>query len=112
MSEEVNIVERERFLALKNYFSNEKKFINDGYYRLKQETENEYKLAFLEMDSCGASLVAPEVTVSVSTNKAVATGLIDFSTQPVRQLDNSEETYLELQRELEKLVLKFETSIN
>ncbi|MGX7013646.1 hypothetical protein [Vagococcus silagei] len=104
-------MEREHFLALKNYFSNEKKFISGGYYRLKQESAHTYKLSFLEMDSCGASIVAPEITVSVTPNEVIATGLIDFSVQPVKQLTNEGSINLELQEELEKLVIKFKKAL-
>lgn len=94
-------------LRLIEHYGEEKEYLEDGYYRLRQKKSQQYELAYLKPDTCGTTTVNPQLTVEVIGDKVRAISLIDLYGTPVRNLGDSEENAELLEQELSQLVTKF-----
>ncbi|GGD05016.1 hypothetical protein [Enterococcus wangshanyuanii] len=92
---------------LVSYFSEDKKFIHDGYYRIRVFDKETIELAFLVAGPCGDSLVHPQITVSLTESSAIAIKMIDMYATPPLFLDREESNKQKIDQELDKLIEKF-----
>ncbi|MBM7690471.1 hypothetical protein BCR24_10060 [Enterococcus ureilyticus] len=92
-------------------FNEEKKFIKDGYYRLRKLNENEIELAYLIAGSCGETIVHPQITVFLEDYQVVATKLIDMHTCPPLFLNRNTDNAQTLNKALDALIDKFVCAI-
>lgn len=97
-------------LLLSDHYDDEKEFLGDGYFRLRQKDGQHYELAYLKADACGTTSVNPQITVEVIDKKVRAVSLLDLFSTPVRNISESEETEALLEQELATLVLKFKAA--
>lgn len=103
---------QEELDILKQHLSEEKQFIHDGYYRLRQLDEMTYELAFLVADACGSTSVHPQITFEKQGNTWQAVKLLDFISTPVETIVYSNDTSHELSDRLEKLYQQTVHAIN
>ena len=103
---------QEEMAFLKKYLSDEKQFIYDGYYRLREINDEIYEFAFLDSDACGATSVHPQITIEWNGQKWQPTKLLDFVTTPVKNISYSDETSKYLSAALKDLYNKCYFSIN
>ncbi|MDR2464795.1 MAG: hypothetical protein LBD38_00770 [Streptococcaceae bacterium] len=102
----------ERFLALQDYFTDEKKFIGNGNYRLRKIDEENYDFEFSLIDPCGAGILNPQIRLTKQGEDLKPVQLFDMGSTPVKFLKNdSEESARELNIEFEKLIEKFENAM-
>ncbi|EOL48999.1 hypothetical protein [Enterococcus caccae] len=92
---------------LMTVFTEEKKFILDGYYRIRTINEDTIELAYLIAGPCGESIVHPQITVSLATKPfPIAIKLIDMVPSPplflIRDTNNMDEIDLALDALIEK----------
>ncbi|MBO0438816.1 hypothetical protein JZO69_00370 [Enterococcus sp. DIV0869a] len=94
--------------TLMTFFNDEKKFITDGYYRIRTINENTVELAFLVAGSCGETLVHPQITVSLTESpQAIGIKLIDMYSIPPLFLHRNDHTAHEIDTALDHLIEKF-----
>ncbi|WP_207694731.1 hypothetical protein DOK67_0000537 [Enterococcus sp. DIV0212c] len=94
------------------FFNDEKKFMTDGYYRIRTINEDTVELAFLVAGSCGETLVHPQITVSLTESKqALGIKLIDMYTTPPLFLHRNNHTAHEIDKALDHLIEKFSSKI-
>ena len=105
-------MELERITNLLSFFSEEKYFFDNGYYRIRIISDLEKELAFLVLDGCGSTSVHPQITIEKFTDKWLATKLIDLKTRPTKMIYRNEATSEELDEALNDLVNKFEKVMN
>lgn len=101
-------MDTQRILSLEKIFSAEKRFIKDGYYRIRQLDENQKELSFLVADACGSTTVHPQITIKKENNKWSPIKLIDMGVSPTQMMYRDEENAVILDELFEKLVSKFE----
>ena len=88
-------------------FDETKRFIEDGYYRIRPSDVDEYELAFLVADACGTTAINPQITLKVEGERITPRLLIDLATIPTKYLHYTSETSAELETALSQLVAKF-----
>ncbi|MTD38282.1 hypothetical protein GIX45_06535 [Erwinia sp. CPCC 100877] len=90
-------------------FTDEKKFMKDGYYRLKTIDETTIEFAFLIAGPCGETLVHPQITVSLNHKQEEAIGikLIDLHASPPRFLTRDAANEEEIDAALDELIERF-----
>jgi hypothetical protein len=90
-------------------FTDEKKFMRDGYYRLRTIDETTIELAFLVAGPCGETLVHPQITVSLNHHqeKAIGIKLMDLQSTPPRFLTRNAANEAEIDAALDELIEKF-----
>jgi len=103
---------QEEMAFLKKHLSDEKQFIYDGYYRLREINDEIYEFAFLESDACGATSVHPQITIEWNGQKWQPTKLLDFVATPVKNISYSDETSKELLNELKSLYEKCQFAVH
>lgn len=103
---------QQEFEFLKTHLSDEKKFIGDGYYRLRQIDDTTYEFAHLVSDACGATSVHPQITIEWNGDEWKPIKLFDFFETPVKSVDYSDETFKYLSTALKDLYNKCYFSIN
>lgn len=94
-------------LLLTKHYHEEKEYLENGYFRIRQKDPQHYELAFLKVDGCGTTSVSPQITVEVIDEQVRAIGLMDMYAAPIRTIVQSEETADLLEQELNQLVTKF-----
>ncbi|MBO0471305.1 hypothetical protein JZO66_12170 [Enterococcus sp. DIV0242_7C1] len=92
---------------LVSYFSEDKTFIHDGYYRIRILDKETIELAFLVAGPCGDTLVHPQITVTLTESSALAIKLIDMYVTPPLFLTREESNKQEIDQQLDKLIEKF-----
>ncbi|MDH6365278.1 hypothetical protein M2139_002293 [Enterococcus sp. PF1-24] len=92
---------------LQQYFGEEKEFIEDGYYRLRTLSENEFELAFLVPGLCGTTNYHPKINLIVTGDKITATSLVDLEATPAIFITEKENSREFLAEQLELLKEKF-----
>ena len=100
----MTLVELEFLLS---HFDEKKRFIEDGYYRLRTSDVDEYELAFLVADACGTTAINPQITLKVEGERITPRVLIDLATTPTKYIHYAAETSAELETALSELVAKF-----
>lgn len=98
----------EKLESLLAFFDEEKKYYVDGYYRLRKLESDEFELAYLIPDACGATTVHPQITIEKHEEIWIPTKLIDMWTSPTQFVEKNSETEKFLDNALAELVLKFE----
>lgn len=99
-------------LLLAEHYDEEKEYLGDGYFRLRQKGPLQYELAYLKADACGTTSVHPQITVEVVGKQVKAIGLMDLYATPVRTINVSEENRALIEEELTQLVTKFKQAKN
>ncbi|MHC5217805.1 hypothetical protein ACYSNR_14180 [Enterococcus sp. LJL128] len=95
------------FKELRKHFdTDEKRFIKDGYYRLRAADERVYELAYLEAGPCGDTTVHPQITLEITNDAVVPLKLLDLSAAPVIRFSR-EESLEELEQALDLLEARF-----
>lgn len=97
----------QELVLLQAHFSQEREYLEDGYYRLRQISENQYELAFLVPDACGTTSPHPQITIERQNDSLQAVALMDLVVTPIRRISLSEGTKAVLEEGLTDLVLKF-----
>lgn len=92
--------------TLQKHFNGEKKFVQDGYYRLRDIGNDQYELAYLEAGPCGDTTVHPQITIEVTEKEILPLKLLDMAVSPTLRL-TKEEHPSELAEALERLVQRF-----
>lgn len=90
-----------------SYFSEDKTFIYDGYYRIRIFDKETIELAFLVAGPCGDTLVHPQITVTLTESSALAIKMIDTYVTPPLFLKREESNQQEIDQKLDKLIEKF-----
>jgi len=103
---------QEELNVLKHHLSEDKTFIQDGYYRLRKLDETTYEFAFLVADACGATSVHPQITIEKQGDTWQAVKLLDFVSTPVETLLYSDDTSQILTNRLEQLYQQCMKAIN
>lgn len=99
----------EELATFKEYVREDKTWINDAYYRLREIPEG-YEFAKLEMDACGASIVSPKITLQLDKGQWQAISLTDLSVSPTVFIELSDDTSQVLETKLKKLMRDCQTS--
>lgn len=97
----------DEWLLLKANFGEEKEYLGDGYYRLRQKADGQYELAYLKPDMCGTTTVNPQITLEIVGELVKPVALMDLFETPIQSISYSEETAERLEQELTELVAKF-----
>ena len=92
-------------------FTEEKRFISDGYYRIRTIDQDTLELAFLLAGPCGDSVVHPQITLSINGEQVVGTKLIDMYSSPQSFMHRDEENSQQIDKALDELIEKFLTKI-
>lgn len=92
-------------------FSEKKKFIIDGYYRLRTIDDDTIELAYLVAGPCGDSIAHPQITVSLIKSAPIGTKLIDMYSSPPLFLTRNDDNSAEIDLALDTLIEKFECSL-
>lgn len=88
-------------------FNEEKRFMKDGYYRIRTLNEHELELAYLVAGSCGEAIVHPQITVFLEETQVIATKLIDMHACPPLFLTRDADNAHTLDLALDNLIKKF-----
>lgn len=88
-------------------FNEEKRFIKDGYYRLRTLDERTIELAYLIAGPCGESTVHPQITVALDDTRATGIKLIDMASSPPLFLSRDEVNAAKIDCALDQLIEKF-----
>ncbi|WP_086350930.1 hypothetical protein [Candidatus Enterococcus clewellii] len=99
-------MDKQDLKQLKKYFNEDKKFIKDGYYRLRDLGNSHYELAFLEAGPCGDTTIHPQITIDATKNELIPIKLLDLAVSPTLRL-TQEEHKNELCEALEQLLQRF-----
>lgn len=97
----------EQLKELQTIFSSEKKFMGDGYYRIRTLDDNILEMAFLVAGPCGETLVHPQITVSLTPTSAICTKLIDMATSPPKFIYRDSLNSGEMDYALDTLIQQF-----
>ncbi|MDA9471659.1 hypothetical protein [Enterococcus sp. 5H] len=97
----------EKLNMLQSVFSEKKKFIGDGYYRIRSIDDVTLELTFLIAGSCGETIVHPQITVTLDQSQAIGTKLIDMDTSPPKFLYRNSSNADEIDDALDNLIEKF-----
>lgn len=92
-------------------FNSEKKFLKDGYYRIRRVSDEQKELAFLVSDACGSTAVHPQITIRKKGTDWVPIKLIDLETTPTQVIMRTPETKVMLDSALKLLVNKFKAAM-
>ncbi|WP_086314250.1 hypothetical protein A5821_001858 [Enterococcus sp. 7F3_DIV0205] len=92
---------------LMNIFTEEKKFIIDGYYRIRTIDDHTVEFAYLIAGPCGDTIAHPQITVSLNKTKLIGTKLIDMYSSPPLFLDRDTLNAHEIDSALDNLIEKF-----
>ncbi|MEG0550753.1 MAG: hypothetical protein RR554_06310 [Vagococcus sp.] len=101
----------QRVINLETVFGYEKKFITNGYYRIRQLDEKQKEVAFLISSGCGSTSVHPQITIKKIKNEWVPIKLIDMGTSPTQMIYRDENNQKYLDEKFECLITKFEQAI-
>ncbi|OTN88330.1 hypothetical protein A5819_000783 [Enterococcus sp. 7E2_DIV0204] len=96
---------------LMTLFGDEKKFIIDGYYRLRTIDDDTIELAYLVAGPCGDSIAHPKIIVSLIKSAPIGTKFIDMHSSPPLLLTRNDDNTAEIDRALDTLIQKFESSL-
>lgn len=98
---------KRRINQLMSSFDEEKRFITDGYYRIRTLSEHEIELAYLKAGSCGDTIAHPQITVSLSETQAIGEKLIDMDACPPLFLSRDSNNAKKIDNALDDLIEKF-----
>lgn len=104
-------MKQETLDRLETVFNADKIFVKDGYYRIRSLPTGEKELAFLVVDSCGATAVHPQITIAKLGEKWVAIRLFDLQATPPQRSDRTTENSQQLDQTLQVLIDKFQTAL-
>ncbi|ALS02824.1 hypothetical protein ATZ33_16005 [Enterococcus silesiacus] len=92
---------------LTTVFNEDKRFIKDGYYRIRTIDEGTIELAYLIAGPCGESLPHPQITVALDDTQATGIKLIDMVSSPPLFLSRDDVNAVEIDCALDMLIEKF-----
>ncbi|EOI06358.1 hypothetical protein UAY_00409 [Enterococcus moraviensis ATCC BAA-383] len=92
-------------------FTEEKRFISDGYYRIRTINPSTLELAYLLSGPCGDSIVHPQITLSINGEEVVGIKLIDMYSSPQLFMHRNDENSNQIDNALDKLIEKFLTKM-
>ncbi|MEI5994534.1 hypothetical protein [Candidatus Enterococcus mansonii] len=98
---------RKKIEELKHSFSDEKKFVDTGYYRIRTLDEQSIEMAYLVAGSCGETIVHPQITILFDEHKTIGITLIDMLASPPKFLHRDLTNEQEIDLELDALIEKF-----
>ncbi|MEG0286289.1 MULTISPECIES: hypothetical protein [Vagococcus] len=99
-------MKKEQLETLMRVIGPEKKYLSDGYYRIREVDENRKELAFLKPDGCGTTTVTPQITIEKQGDNWLPIKFIDMGSSPTKMLIRDEKTEQLLDEELVILVEK------
>lgn len=100
-----------RLAQLQSFFTADKVWIQDGYYRIRRLENGDQELAYLVLDPCGGTIVHPQIRIRQEDQHWIAIQLTDLEATPILRITRQAETKAQLDEALEQLVLKFEHAI-
>lgn len=92
---------------LQKHYTDQKEFIQDGYYRLRKLSDSEYELSFSVAGHCGTTNYHPRIKLRLKGERIIPISIIDVEETPVFALNYSEETSENMEARLEKLKEQF-----
>lgn len=102
----------ERITQLLTQFGPDKKFIKDGYYRIRSISETEKEMSFLVPGDCGTSTVHPQITIYFVDNQWLPVKLLDMHNTPTQFIERNTETENFLDHSFLELVTLFEAQLS
>lgn len=97
----------EKLNLLQTVFNEKKKFIENGYYRIRSIDDVTLEIAFLKAGSCGETVVHPQITVRLNHSEAIGLKLIDMDTAPPKFLSRDSSTADEIDVAMDNLIERF-----
>ncbi|MDR0922159.1 MAG: hypothetical protein LBM95_07250 [Lactobacillales bacterium] len=94
-------------------FNEEKEFIKDGYYRVREVLDNVYDIDFTVSGPCGESILHPQIRVEKSDEGLVPIQEFDtFVTPVIFMKRDSKENEAKLDQAFTELLKKFQKAKN
>lgn len=98
---------KEKLLYLMTIFDENKRFIQDGYYRIRSLDTDTIELAYLIAGACGESVVHPQITIFMDETQVIGTKLIDMQVSPPLFLHRDTSNACQIDAALDQLIEKF-----
>lgn len=94
--------------TIQSFFSEERRFFLEGYYRLREKSDNEFEIEIAAAGPCGEYLPNPRIKFSVEDEKLVPSFLINQVATPVVMLSNQSASEIMLmEKNLDEIIEKF-----
>lgn len=96
---------------LSEWIGTEKTYLNNGYYRIRDNKFGQKEIAFLAPCSCGTTSVSPQITLERKNDNWEAIKLMDMGASPTIFLTRDPENEAIIDEALEDLLVKMEEAI-
>lgn len=99
-----------RITTLHQLMGDQKHYLDNNFYRVRQENASTYKIASLKADSCGASLYNPQFTIKLTgqVKEPITIDLYNNYQTPIETLSYSKENATQLEAKLTELIAEIE----